>query len=178
MEEGGAPKFFRKPTKTLQKSTRRDFLPRNTLGNRRRDPTTRSKPPAQRRRPTAINGVKLQENLGADKKTRTSETRAVPNVRRAPTNAANRRRTKSRTRNENSITGQQQVRNQICCQNFFNESPPACQQSLVPPRPETRGRPVGKSSRRKASATDEVRRARFDQFNRNIGRRTNSTELY
>ena len=123
MEEGGAPKFFRKPTKTLQKSTRRDFLPRNTLGNRRRDPTTRSKPPAQRRRPTAINGVKLQENLGADKKTRTSETRAVPNVRRAPTNAANRRRTKSRTRNENSISGQQQVRNQICCQNFFNESP-------------------------------------------------------
>ena len=114
VEEGGAPKLFRKPTKTLQKSTRRDFLPRNTLGNRRRDPTTRSKPPAQRRRPTAINGVKLQENLGADKKTRTSETRAVPNVRRAPTNAANRRRTKSRTRNENSISGQQQVRNQIC----------------------------------------------------------------
>ena len=123
LEEGGAPKFFRKPTKTLQKSTRRDYLPRNTLGNRRRDPTTRSKPPAQRRRPTTVNGINHQENLGADKKTRTSETRAMPNVRRAPTNAANRRRTKSRTRNENSISGQQQVRNQICCQNFFNESP-------------------------------------------------------
>ena len=123
VEEGGVTKLFRKPTKTLQKSTRR-----NTLGNRRRDPTaTRNKPPTQRRRPSPINGVKQQlqqENLGADnKKTRTSETRSLPNIRRAPTKAANRRRTKSRTRNENSISGQQQVRNQICCQNFFNESP-------------------------------------------------------
>jgi len=140
VEEGGVTKLFRKPTKTLQKSTRR-----NTLGNRRRDPTaTRNKPPTQRRRPSPINGVKQQlqqENLGADnKKTRTSETRSLPNIRRAPTKAANRRRTKSRTRNENSFSGQQQQQHQ----------------SLVPPRPETRGRPVGKSSRRKASATDKV----------------------
>ena len=182
MEEGGVTKLFRKPTKTLQKSTRR-----NTLGNRRRDPTaTRNKPPTQRRRPSPINGVKQQlqqENLGADnKKTRTSETRSLPNIRRAPTKAANRRRTKSRTRNENSFSGQQQqqqhqVRNHICCQNLFNEIQPACQQSLVPPRPETRGRPVGKSSRRKASATDEVTSARFDQFNRTIGRLFNQTTI-
>ena len=114
MEDGGAPKLFRKPTKSLPKSTTREYLSRNTLGNRRRETGTRNKQPrlsgpGQRRRP-AINGVKQQEeNVGADKKTRTSETRAVPNIRRAPTKAATRRRTKLRIRNENSFVGQ--VRN-------------------------------------------------------------------
>ena len=101
LEEGGTRKLFRKPTKTLQKSPRRDYLSRNTLGNRRRDPATRSKSPTQRR----INGVKQEENL--------SETRTIPNIRRAPTKAGIRKRTKLRARNENSFSGQLQVRNQI-----------------------------------------------------------------
>ena len=113
VKDGGAPKLFRKPTKTLPKSTTRDYLSRNTLGNRRRETATRNKQPrlsgpGQRRRP-ATNGVKQEEKVGADKKTRTSETRAVPKIRRAPTKAATRRRTKLRTRNENSFVGQ--VRN-------------------------------------------------------------------
>ena len=110
VEEGGAPKLLRKPTKTLPKSTAREYLSRNTLGNRIRSKQPRLSGPAQRRIP-ATNGVKQQEeNVGADK--RTSETRAVPNIRRAPTKAANRRRTKLRTRNESSFVGQ--VRIEIC----------------------------------------------------------------
>ena len=112
MEEGGAPKLLRKPTKTLPKLTTREYLSRNTLGNRRRETAIRNKQPrlsgpALRRIPAA-HGVKQQqeENVGADKRTRTSETRAVPNIRRAPTKAANRRRTKLRTRNESSFVGQ------------------------------------------------------------------------
>ena len=119
VEEGAAQKLFRRPTKTLPKSSTRDFLSRNTLGNRRRETAKRSKMqprlsggPEQRRRPT-LDGVKQQqqENIGVDKKTRTSETRSVPNIRRAPTKAANRRRTKLRARNENAFSSQ--VRNHI-----------------------------------------------------------------
>lgn len=112
MEEGGAPKLLRKPTKTLPKLTTREYLSRNTLGNRIRNKQPRLSGPALRRIP-ATHGVKQQqeENVGANKRTRTSETRAVPNIRRAPTKAANRRRTKLRTRNESSFVGQ--VRNEI-----------------------------------------------------------------
>jgi len=116
VEKGGAPKLFRKPTKPPTKS--RDYLSRNTLGN-----GGRAKKP------------RLSESGQRSTRTKTSETRAVPNIRRAPTNAVNRRRTKSRTRKENSFVDQ----------------------SVVPPRPKktgTRGGRVG-SSRRKATA-DEV----------------------
>ena len=87
VEKGGAPKLFRKPTKPPTKS--RDYLSRNTLGN-----GGRAKKP------------RLSESGQRSTRTKTSETRAVPNIRRAPTNAVNRRRTKSRTRKENSFVDQ------------------------------------------------------------------------
>ena len=85
VEKGGAPKLFRKPTKPPTKS--RDYLSRNTLGN-----GGRAKKP------------RLSESGQRSTRTKTSETRAVPNIRRAPT--VNRRRTKSRTRKENSFVDQ------------------------------------------------------------------------
>ena len=87
VEKEGAPKLFRKPTKPPTKS--RDYLSRNTLGN-----GGRAKKP------------RLSESGQRSTRTKTSETRAVPNIRRAPTNAVNRRRTKSRTRKENSFVDQ------------------------------------------------------------------------